>query len=144
MTVTRFQRFLFQSRVCRALDLRPQCSPFAESADPAHVLKQIGLLRGICVVLGDTDGQWSMELARHSELLVYVQLTDAAAVAKARAAAEHAGLDASRLQIELGDLQQVHLADNLADALVVLDATVSTPDAEIMRVLHPRGKMRAG
>ncbi len=143
MTVTRFQRFLFQLG-CAVLLIWATVLPVRGSADPVHVLKQIGLLRGICVVLGDPDGQWSVELARHSELLVYVQLTDAAAVAKARAAAEHAGLDASRLQIEFGDLQQVHLADNLADALVVLDASVSTSDAEIMRVLHPRGKMLRG
>ncbi|MHB8972825.1 MAG: outer membrane protein assembly factor BamB family protein [Pirellulaceae bacterium] len=143
MTSTGFRRLLFPL-ACAFLMTLTAAVPIRGATDPAHVLEQIGLLRGICVVLGDPSGQWAMDLARHSEFLVYVQLPDASAVAQARAAAEQAKLGASRLQIELGNPQQIHLADNLADAVVVLDATATTPEAEILRIVRPRGKLVRG
>ena len=43
----------------------------------SQVIKHIGVPRGICVILGDGQGTLALELARQSELLIYMQLPDA-------------------------------------------------------------------
>jgi outer membrane protein assembly factor BamB len=143
MTATTSRRFLF-SFACAALMSLSASLIVQAAADPEQVLEAIGLRRGMCVLLGEGSGQLALDLARKSELLVYVQLADADAVAKARDAAEQQGLDATRVQIDFGDPQRIHLADNLADVVVVIDARGSTPDAEILRVLRPRGRAITG
>ncbi len=42
--------------------------------DTDTVLSKIDVPRGICVVLGDSNCDLALDLARRSELLVYVQL----------------------------------------------------------------------
>ena len=107
------------------------------------LLDQIGLQRGICVVVGDASGDVALDLASSSQLLVYVQLNDSQQVAALRQAADSAKLGARHLCVEQGDLKQLHLASNLADAVVVLGSP-STPASELMRVLRPRGKALLG
>ena len=41
------------------------------------LLDQIGVTRGICVVLGDAGCERALQLARQSELLIYLQLPHA-------------------------------------------------------------------
>lgn len=113
-------------------------------ADARQWLDRIGVKRGICVVLGDPSCKLAMELAEESELLVYVQLPDSEDVQKAREAAEAAGLDAGRLQIETGNLNRLHLAESVADALIAVGGASPLLDAEALRVLRPRGKALLG
>ncbi len=99
------------------------------------VLEKIGVRRGICVVLGDTKCELALKLTRSSELLIYVQLPRAADVESARRAADAAGLYGTRIFVEKGELTRLHLADNLADALVAVGASQNL--ALFVGVLHP-------
>ncbi len=116
----------------------------AASAVCARVLQQIGSPRGLCAVVGGTNATLALELAAKSELLVYVQLTDAKAVEAARRAADAAGWYGTRVFVEHGAASTLYLADNLADALVVAGEGVTVPDAETLRVLRPQGKAFLG
>lgn len=109
----------------------------AETAE--QLLDRIGISRGICVLAGDPDGQLAIALARKSQLQIYVQLPTPDEASRIRRAAEAAGLDATRVHVERGDTAHLHLADNVADTVVVLDATTGPPVSEILRVLRPRG-----
>ncbi|NUQ60953.1 MAG: PQQ-binding-like beta-propeller repeat protein [Pirellulales bacterium] len=115
------------------------------SAEAGTVLKQTGVRRGICAVLGDNPMPLAIELARASELLVYVQLP-ADKVEPARRLADQEGLLGSRIFVEQGASRRLHLADNLADTVVAPaeQASQSAPTEEILRVLRPGGKAVLG
>ena len=118
------------------------CLPLICSADQNKpILERIGVTRGICVVLGDRKCELALELARQSELLIYVQLQDAKDVENARRIADEAGFYGRRIFVEKGALAKIHLADNLADAVVVVG---KAPKAEVLRVLRPKGKALLG
>ena len=108
------------------------------------ILERIGVARGICVVLGDAEGELALELARDSELLIYMQLPRSQAVEKARRIVDDAGLYGKRIFVEQGDLTTLHLADNIADALVAASGAARIPEAEALRVLRPEGKALLG
>ncbi len=115
-------------------------APRAVADETGHLLERIGVRRGICVVLGEPSCRTAIRLAGRSDLLVYVQLPHAQQVEQARRAAEAAGLDATRLQIDQGAPGRLHLADNVADAVIVLGQRGGTPEDEVLRVLRPRGR----
>ena len=108
------------------------------------ILDRIGVSRGICVVLGDTQLELALELARKSELLIYVQLPQSEDIEKARKAADDAGLYGTRIYVEKGDLTHLHLADNLADALIAVGEATKISEAEALRILRPEGKALVG
>jgi len=122
------------------------------AADPAWgaapaangVLQWLGTQRGLVVVLGDPSCRLAIDLARRSELLVYVQLASSDSLEKARRRAEAAGLDAARIQIDAGTWDRLHLADNLVDGAIVLGELDNGVRREIMRVLRPGGRARIG
>jgi outer membrane protein assembly factor BamB len=103
------------------------------------LLEKLGAKRGICVVLGDPSCELAIEIARESDLLVYVQLPSCEDVDRARRTAEAARLNATRLQIDGGDLSHLHLASNVADALIAAGGASELSKAEAFRVLRPRG-----
>ncbi len=103
-------------------------------------LKKLEAKDGICVVLGDTSCELAIEMAHKSDLLVYVQLPSSEDVVRARRTAEAAGLNATRLQIDQGDLSHLHLADNVADALIAVGGASKLSEAEALRVLRPQGR----
>ncbi|MBA7486563.1 hypothetical protein ES707_22124 [subsurface metagenome] len=105
-----------------------------------RLLKKLGTKDGICVVLGDTSCELAIKIARESDLLVYVQLPSSEDVDRARRTAEAAGLNATRLQIDQGDLSHLHLANNVADALIAVGGASKLPEAEALRVLRPQGR----
>ena len=122
------------------------------SDDPAaaaeRVLDLAGVDRGICaVVAGENAGSavqefatgLSLELARRSEFLVYLQVKGEAALARFCRIVDSAGLYGTRVFVEKGDLSRIHLADNLTDFLVVAGQAEELPDAEALRVLRPGG-----
>ncbi len=123
------------------------CLPLICSADRNKpILERIGVTRGICVVLGDRKCEIALELARDSELLIYVQLRRAEDVERARRIADEAGLYGTRIFVEKGSLTltSLHLADNVADAAIVLLKVPKKTEAEVLRVLRPRGKALMG
>ncbi|NQT40977.1 MAG: hypothetical protein HQ581_26025, partial [Planctomycetes bacterium] len=111
-------------------------------------VKQVKLQRGICVVLGVTEGEGAnlpIDVARGSELTVYFQSPSAREVAAVREAAEKAGLLGTRVFADRGSWDRIHLADNLAGAVhVAPGAEKKIAREEILRVLHPRGKAIIG
>jgi len=119
--------------------------PSVEAADieprAQTVLDQLDPLKGICAILGDPEARLAVDLARASELVVYVQLDDAKAVDAARRSADAAGLLNSRVYVEQGGGDSLHLADNLADVVIVFDKAASGDiEKEVLRVVRPGGK----
>jgi len=117
----------------------------AQSGSPqGPSLSDIGVTRGICVVLGDPECELSLRLARQSNLMIYLQLQEPRDEYKARRVADEAKLYGTRIFIERGLLTELHLADNLADALVVAGQRTVVPQDEVLRVLRPGGKALLG
>ncbi|MDD4787622.1 MAG: hypothetical protein PHO07_10640, partial [Pirellulales bacterium] len=117
----------------------------SEAAPPAgQVLGRIGVSRGICVVLADRPGEEVLELARRSELVLFVQTTRAAAAKALRASADRAGLLGTRVTVHHGPWSRTPLADRLADAVIVTGSAVAAvrrDDGEVRRVVRPLGRI---
>ena len=115
----------------------------AQVQGASALLQQIGTEHGICAVLGlPEDGKTVsvIRLAQASRLLVYFQSPDAEDVLAVRRAAAGQGLLGLRVFVDQGDWDRIHLADNLASALIVGPAAADKlAESEIQRVLHPEG-----
>jgi len=120
----------------------PSLVPAAGRSD--RILEQIGVKRGICVVLGDAKGALAVELARDSELLIYVQSPRDKYVEDIRKAADDAGLYGARIFADKGPFKKLNLADNVADAVVATGRTKRFSQADILRVMRPGGKALLG
>ncbi|MHC4396476.1 MAG: outer membrane protein assembly factor BamB family protein [Planctomycetota bacterium] len=108
------------------------------------IFENIGIKRGICVLLGDGSCELALELARQSELLIYIQLSQAKDVEKARKLADGAGFYGTRIFIDKGPLKRLHLANNVADIVVTVDNAAGISEKEALRVLRPGGKALLG
>lgn len=120
---------------------------FAADPDSTAILDQIGAKRGIAMVLGDRDGQLAIALARASELMIYVQSPNPDDVAAARRTVEAAGLLGTRVYVGQGDYRRLHLAEDIADAVIVMESAVGpqgVAEAELLRVLRPEGTALVG
>ena len=114
----------------------------AEQADA--LLGKIGVARGICAVLGDRDCAVARDLVRTSELIVFVQLDTDEDLHTAASAADASGVYGTRIYVAKGTSGRIGLADNIADAVVVLGRAQNTPKAEVLRVLRPEGRAIVG
>ena len=127
-----------------ALASDAQAASRSAAAKAESALEQIGIQRGVCAVLGlpkGNDASLVTDVAGGSELTVFFQSPADEEIAAVRAAAEAAGLLGSRIFVDRGDLSRIHLADNLAGAVLVgASAEKGIDDAELLRILHPRGK----
>jgi len=121
-------------------------APFSAAAKSA--LARMGMTRGICAVVGLPDGATAetvADLARSSELVVYFQSPQADEVQAVRKAAEAAGLLGRRVFADRGEVRRLHLADNVAGAVLVSpDTARQSGRDELLRVLHPQGKALVG
>ena len=111
--------------------------------DARSALAKIGTGKGVCAVVGlpADRAEFLLDLARQSELLIYFQSPDEEHLATVRASALAAGLLGDRIFVDKGDPGRVHLADNLADAVLVSSAVNSkVSEKELLRVLRPGGK----
>lgn len=126
-----------------ALSLAAASTGLSSPAESA--LERAGVEKGICVVLGlpEADqGEYAADLATGSELLIYFQSPDSDEVTRVRSTAEARGLLGKRLFAGRGGWKAIHLADNLADAVLVSPAAAgSVAEDELLRVLHPQGKV---
>ena len=114
-------------------------SSVAAEVSPEAVVEAIGYDRGICVVLGDTQCAFALKLVGRSDLTIYVQEPGAEAWEAACRTADEAGYYGTRLFVGKGPLTELHPADNIVDAVVVLSSEVDTPERELLRVLRPGG-----
>jgi outer membrane protein assembly factor BamB len=124
--------------------------PLARAAEPAAdteaagLLGKLGVTRGICALPGDRGCDLALKLVRASELLLYVQLEHAADVEAARRRAMEAGFYGTRIYVEQGPANRLHLADNIADALLVVGGSSRLPLEEALRVVRPQGHVVLG
>ena len=119
----------------------------AAETNARHALDRLGATRGICVLLGHSPADFSLGLAGESQLTVYCQTPTDEATAALRARIDAAGLLGTRIYVEKGPWSKIHLADNLADAVVVMPRAVpdlETSRAELFRVVNPLGKVLLG
>ncbi len=99
--------------------------------------------RGICVVLADTDCKFAIDLAESTQLLIYVQLAPDQDLEATCKAADAAGFYGTRIFIDQGPMDKLHLADNLADLVIAGDAK-GISETEVLRILRPGGKALLG
>lgn len=93
---------------------------------------------------GDRGCKLALSLARESELMLYVQFADAAEVETARRRAFDAGFYGTRIFVERGPTDRLHLADNVADAVIASGPAEKMPVEEALRVVHPQGRVLLG
>ncbi|MEQ1826287.1 MAG: hypothetical protein ABL921_10080, partial [Pirellula sp.] len=106
----------------------------------ASSLKKLGVERGIVAVLDlpDAGAARIVELAKASELTIYFQSANADQVQSVRQAAAVAGLLGRRIVAQQGSLPTIHLADNVADGILVSpSANGVVNEAELLRALRP-------
>ena len=116
----------------------------AVSPEADSVVDQIGIRRGVCAVLGLPVGDRARAIkqaASQGDLIVYFQSPSAEEISAVRQAAEGAGLLGSQVFVDEGDWSRLHLADNIAGAVLVSpSAEGHVSQKEILRILHPGGK----
>ncbi|HID23267.1 MAG TPA: hypothetical protein EYP14_12810, partial [Planctomycetaceae bacterium] len=117
--------------------------PAAAGAFVASVQERLGRQKGVAAILGlpvGDRGAFPVELARTSDLILYFQSADAGQVEHVRQRADDSGLLGRRIFAEVGGWDSVHLADDLADWVVVFpEASKHVPEKELLRVLRPGG-----
>lgn len=116
----------------------------ASAQDPSEVvaatLEHAGINRGVVTVIGADEGV-ALELARESELLVYVREADAEAVDRLKQAATEAGFGIDRVVVEQGPPGALPFADNVVDLIVSTEKSLDNLSfTEVNRVLRPDGK----
>ena len=107
------------------------------------ILDETQVKRGYCLVLGCPTGQLALELARRSDLMIYVVDPDAKNVAAARKALDAAGVYGARVCVECWPLKQVPYSDYFANLIVSESAMVTGQlpphPVEVFRMLKPMG-----
>jgi outer membrane protein assembly factor BamB len=113
-----------------------QAAP-ARAEDGAALLKQAGVPGGLVVHLGCGQGALTEQLRAGPQFLVHGLDTDAGRVAAARAALRARGIYGP-VSVDRYDGRRLPYADNLVN-LVVVEDPAGVPEAELLRVLAPRG-----
>ena len=114
------------------------CSgPVRAEITAGDILKAAGVKGGLVVHIGCGDGKLTAALRANESYLVHGVDTDAKNVAAARAHVLGRGL-AGKATISQFDGKKLPCIDNVASLVVSADNS-SAPDAEIVRILSPRG-----
>ena len=83
---------------------------------------ETGMTRGVCGVLGDSEGKLALELAGKTDLLIHVWESNASAAETVRASlAARGGLLGKRVIIEKGSLARLPYTDNLVDLILAAE-----------------------
>ena len=106
--------------------------------------EKVSLQRGVCVVLGDPDGELALALAKNSELLVYIQVTSFQDADRLRQKMAAAGFGTARIQVDQGATDTLNLAGNVADVVIANEKSQVHDEQELLRVLRPGGRMLLG
>ncbi|MBI3879562.1 MAG: PQQ-binding-like beta-propeller repeat protein [Verrucomicrobia bacterium] len=114
---------------------------YASAAE--SILKQTGIKRGFCLVIGSEQGRLAYELAKRSELIIFGVESDAQKVKSSREALLKSGLYGARVTMDHLDLSVVPYASYFAN-LIVSDSVLLTGEvpgipAEVARNLKPIG-----
>ena len=113
---------------------------FALSANAAeNQIKQ----KEICAIIGLPINQTAKDIiatAQKNENIYYFQSPNPQTVRAVREEAEKVGLLGTRLFVDRGSFEKIHLADNLIGNIIVSKKASLLKEKEILRVLHPEGK----
>ncbi len=110
----------------------------AASDVAAGLLRTAGVQAGLVVHVGCGDGRLTAALRENDRLLVHGLDTDPAKIAEARKHIRARELYGP-VSVDLFDGQALPYADNLVNLLVVSNPDCRVSEAELMRVLAPRG-----
>ena len=105
-------------------------------------IQQLDLVRGIVAVVGvpADDPDYLVKLCKGTQWTIFFQTDDQGLANEARKRADEAGLLGTRLFIELGPMQSLHLRDDVADRVLVSESAQDLlARREILRALSPRG-----
>ncbi len=115
----------------------------APTALVKRVVETAGTDHGLCAVVGCSEREFVLDLARCTRFLVHVLDPRAAGAAATRQAVDAAGLFGSRVVVETAASERLPHADNTLDVVVMLDSAdpaIRRPAAsEATRVLRPGG-----
>ena len=115
---------------------KPFESDDANAKAAEAILKQTGVTKGFCLVLGHADGKLAYELAKRSALIVFGVDADAAKVDAAREALMSTGLYGSRISYDHIDLSTIPYSSYFANLIVGDPSGVPT---DVARHLKPVG-----
>lgn len=116
-------------------------------AQARQMLNHAGVNRGLIVLLDPDPAELAVALAQQSELTIYTQLPPGSASVELRRRLDRAGLLGTRVYVTAGDWSHLHLANNLADAVLVTSAASDVAlqhETELLRVCRPLGKLLVG
>ena len=119
----------------------------AGSSLAADSFDKVNIKRGIVVLLdlAENDPAPMIETLGKSQFTLYFQSADAVQIRAVRTAADKAGLLGNRVFAEHGSLKSIHLAENIADCIIVSPSAVKqTTDQALLRVLRPHASAFAG
>ncbi len=114
---------------------------YAQTAE--RILKESGISKGYCLVLGVEQGRLAYELARRSELKIVAVDSDPESVAAARAALGETPYYGLRISVHEGSLAELPYGEYLANLIVsdtmLVQGSLSADPGEVYRVLRPSG-----
>ena len=131
--------------------VRTEANPYPKDAGSSlegevaeRVLRETGIDRGICLVLGSGDGRLAWEIAARSRLQVVGVDTSAKAIEAARKLAYKAGVYGARLKYyQVDSLSKLpftgHFANLVVSAGMLSKGRCEGSAAEVFRVLRPDG-----
>lgn len=108
---------------------------------PKSLAERLGVSRGVVAILGDEGTELALQLAKETELTLYVQIEDAGALDSARRAVADAGFSSERILIEKGTPSCVPLATHLADAILSTRDLDDPARVECLRAIRPGGRL---
>ncbi len=114
-------------------------------SDAAHakaaeaILKQTGITKGFCIVLGNDKGQLAYELAKRSELIIFGVDADEKKVAAARRELLATGLYGPRITVDHLDLAVMPYSSYCANLIVSDSAEPVGAPSDVARHLKPIG-----
>ena len=114
---------------------------FSDAA--TEIVKETGITKGFCLIVGSEDGRLAYELAKQTELNIYCIEPDGDKVRQSRAALNKAGLYGSRVTVHQAEFSAIPYSNYFAN-LIVSDTYLRTGELPgdsrlIMRHLKPLG-----
>jgi len=107
------------------------------------IVRETGVKKGYCLVLGCGTGRLAYELAKRTDLMIYGIEPDATKVAQARKALDAAGVYGTKVCVDQGELDSLPYSDYFANLVVSDEALVlgqlPASAKEALRVLKPCG-----
>lgn len=135
--------FAFCTVLVHHLNARENSKTEATAAGTADVVLRLSdLPGGVCVILGDRDGELALSISRHNRFTVHSLYNDRASLDKARERIDRHGVY-GRASADLAQYSPLPYAENLVNVIVadnyqMLKSKGLSVD-ELFRVLTPRG-----